>query len=315
MMFDSYKNKQSIAYNILNNALVKNEYNHAYLIETNGYDEAFEFIISFIKKIFTTKCINDYGRISQMIDDDNYPELRIINPDGSWIKKEQLTRLQDEFSKKPIIGNKKVYIINSADRLNSIAGNSILKFLEEPQEGIIAFLLCDNRYKLLDTIVSRCQIISLNGQTDLNDKLDTFSKLGQLITKNKEEYSQFITDEINREKLSAIIEFVKYYENNGKKVIYYINKYWNSNFQNKEMYKFGLIGLLSFYKDLLNYKLGNKIIIFNDYENEIKHFSINNDIEKLITKINALNHAIEKLDYNANLSLLMDKLIIEMEGE
>lgn len=35
-----------------------------------------------------------------------------------------------------------------------------MKFLEEPEDNIIAILMTDNIHQLLDTIISRCQIIS-----------------------------------------------------------------------------------------------------------------------------------------------------------
>ena len=316
-MFEQYKEKQPIAYNILQNAIDKAEYNHAYLIETCNYDDNFDFVISFVKKIFCNQNKEDYKteQICCMIDDNNYPELRIINPDGNWIKKEQMMDLQDEFKKKAITGNKKIYIVNNADRLNTITANSILKFLEEPQEGIIAILICDNRYKLLDTIVSRCQVVTLNGEVDLSKDLDLFSKIGQMASRTKEEYNLFLEDEINKERILGVIEFIKYFENNGKKTIYYINKYWNSLFQTKETYYLGLVAMLMFYQDVLNLKLNCEIKTFNEYIPEIEKVEKKNDIKHLLKKLNIIDETIQKLDYNANLSLLMDKLIIEMEGD
>ena len=52
-------------------------------------------------------------------------------------------------------------IIKETEKLNASSANTILKFLEEPEDGIIAILLTDNRYHVLDTILSRCQILSL----------------------------------------------------------------------------------------------------------------------------------------------------------
>ena len=70
--------------------------------------------------------------------------------------------MQRQFSTKAIETKYKIYIIHEAEKMNSSAANSILKFLEEPEPGIIAILITDNMYQLLDTIISRCQIISLS---------------------------------------------------------------------------------------------------------------------------------------------------------
>ena len=61
-----------------------------------------------------------------------------------WIKKEQLLELQEEFMTKGLLTSKKIYIITDATKLNTSSANSILKFLEEPADNIIAILLADN---------------------------------------------------------------------------------------------------------------------------------------------------------------------------
>jgi len=165
-MLDNYQKTQPIAYKILKNAVSKEKYSHAYLFETNGFYDSYNLILSFIKAVLC-KDINkethnpEQCNICCMIDSGNYPEIEIIEPDGMWIKKDQLKKLQTEFSKKAIIGDKKIYIIKEAEKLNKQSANSILKFLEEPEEGIIAILVTDNIYGILETIRSRCQLIEL----------------------------------------------------------------------------------------------------------------------------------------------------------
>lgn len=312
-MLEQYQNNQPIAYQIIENTLNKKHFAHAYLIETNGYDKSFDFALTFAKLLLCPydECINCMQ--CQMIDDNNFSELKIINPDGSSIKKEQLTELQEEFNKKSLVGNKKVYIINKAEKLNVNSANTILKFLEEPQEGIIAILITNNIYQLLDTIISRCQIISLNGQVDLENK-NTFNKIGQLLTDNNEDYNNFINDENNKEKLDILLKFIKYYENNHKKILLYMNDYWFTYFNDKqEMSKYILL-MIYFYKDVLNYKIGCNVEIFDDYLELIVDISNKNTVDNLVNKINIINEHRTYLDYNANLNLLMDKIIIELES-
>lgn len=312
-MLEQYQNNQPIAYQIIKNTLNKKHFAHAYLIETNGYGACFDFALTFAKLLLCPyeECINCMQ--CKMIDDNNFPELKIINPDGNGIKKEQLTELQEEFNKKSIVGNKKVYIINKAEKLNVNSANTILKFLEEPQEGIIAILITNNIYQLLDTIISRCQIISLNGQVDLENK-NTFNKIAQLLTDNNEDYNNFINDESNKEKLEALLKFIKYYENNHKKILLYMNDYWFNYFNDKqEMGKYILI-MIYFYKDVLNYKINCNIEIFNDYLDLIENIANKNTVDNLVNKITIINEHRTYLEYNANLNLLMDKIIIELES-
>ena len=75
---------------------------------------------------------------SKNIDNKEFLELKIIEAEGQWIKKNQLEELQYDFSKKSILGNKKVYIINGAEKLNVSSSNSLLKFLDS------IFATCSN---------------------------------------------------------------------------------------------------------------------------------------------------------------------------
>ena len=53
---------------------------------------------------------------------------------------------------------------------------------------------------------------------------------------------------------------------------------------------------------------------FSLYINEIKEISAKNEISDLQRKINALNTCINRLKYNPNIKLLVDKLILLMTG-
>ena len=64
--------------------------------------------------------------------------------------------------------NDRIYIIKDCDKMNKQASNSLLKFLEEPVPGIIAILMTNHIGKLLDTIISRCQLIRLHRVVSLN---------------------------------------------------------------------------------------------------------------------------------------------------
>lgn len=54
------------------------------------------------------------------------------------------------------------------------SANTILKFLEEPPENIIAILVARNRFRVLETVVSRCQILSLDVEEDDDTQYDEF---------------------------------------------------------------------------------------------------------------------------------------------
>ena len=172
-MLDDYKDGQVIFYNVLSMAIKNNKISHAYLFENKGNDKYIEIILSFVKAIL---CPNNYfnnekcGECLQClrIENGNYPEIKIIKPEGMWIKKEQLMDLQEAFNKTAIEGSKRIYIILECEKLNKQAANSILKFLEEPNDGIIALLVTNNKDLVLDTIKSRCQDILILADNEVN---------------------------------------------------------------------------------------------------------------------------------------------------
>lgn len=171
-------NEQHSFFDILQKEIDNNSVSHAYLIELGDYNNIDFFIKKTTKMLLCSKkkYKNDCEdcNICSLVDHDNYPDLKIIDVDGNYIKKEQLVTLKDAFAKESMYGNKQIYVIKDASKLNSSSGNTILKFLEEPNSDIVAILLAKNRYNVLETIVSRCQVFKLNDSniSSYNDDLE-----------------------------------------------------------------------------------------------------------------------------------------------
>ena len=314
-MLDGYKDSQPIVYKILKNAIIDDKSSHAYLIETGGFYDSFNFVMSFVKSLLCPlKKLNknNCGECHQceVIDSGNFPEIDVIAPDGLWIKKEQLQNLQKEFTTKALIGNKRVYIIKQADRLNKSAANSILKFLEEPDNNIIAILITDNIYSVLTTIRSRCQILRLKSTDISKEPLNTIEKLKQIITVNQKDN---LTTETLEEKIQKVIEFVNYLEKNHLNTLLYIGKLWNDYITSKEEIEMAYEIMINYYKDILNYILNKPLEIF-ELNNDIKMIAENNNQDEICRKINKLVELKELIKYNINSGLLMDKLIMGLEG-
>jgi len=66
--------------------------------------------------------------------------------------------MREMVSQAPILpndGEGKVYLLTHAENLSAAAQNTLLKLLEEPPAHLMIILCCDNRFKLLPTILSR----------------------------------------------------------------------------------------------------------------------------------------------------------------
>lgn len=314
-MLDEYQKIQPIPWTILKREINKNKLAHAYLFESNGYIGTFDLALALAKTLLcpynysnNQKCVNCTQ--CDNIDNGNYPEIKIIEADGMWIKKEQLLELQEQFSTKSVINKRKIYIIKDADKLNNVAANSLLKFIEEPEENIIAILISPTRYQLLDTIVSRCQIISFN-QTSLKGNL--VEKVAKYLYNTTSAINEFITDEKSIDKINKVIDFVNFYEKNGLDTLFYTYELWTSTFKNKEDLIIAFEILLLYYRDLLNYMCNQELEIFIDYNDNYQKLSENNTINQVCLKIDKIIELKNYLKINANTNLLLDKLILELE--
>lgn len=112
-------------------------------------------------------CLNDNKYCNNCkscveFDGNNNPDFLYIEPDGNSLKIEQIREMQKKVQEKPIISNKKVYIIDNADKMTVEAQNSLLKTLEEPPEFVTIILIGSNENAFLTTIKSRCMIIRFN---------------------------------------------------------------------------------------------------------------------------------------------------------
>ncbi len=73
--------------------------------------------------------------------------------------------LQRDAALKPFEGRSRVFIIDGAEELSEAAANALLKTLEEPSEDVYLVLVATDPESLPETIVSRCQRISLRPVT------------------------------------------------------------------------------------------------------------------------------------------------------
>ena len=86
--------------NYIDKIIENNKISHAYLIEIDN-DEDFKYIYDFIKMILcdcSYEKIDKSNSIVNLIDNNNYPDIKVIEPDGSTIKKNQLLEIKYIFS-------------------------------------------------------------------------------------------------------------------------------------------------------------------------------------------------------------------------
>jgi len=95
----------------------------------------------------------------RMTEQNSHPDLMILPSDGTSLKIDQIRALQHEAALTPYYGERRVFIIEEAERLTTQAANSLLKILEEPPPGTIFILTASSAHVLPPTVVSRCWLV------------------------------------------------------------------------------------------------------------------------------------------------------------
>jgi DNA polymerase-3 subunit delta' len=104
----------------------------------------------------------DHCASCKKIDSALHPDVSVIEPEGQYIKVDQVRQMQRQLAYKPYEGKRRVCILTAADRMAPHIPNTLLKTLEEPPLHTVIILLANNSKFILPTILSRCQSIRFN---------------------------------------------------------------------------------------------------------------------------------------------------------
>jgi DNA polymerase-3 subunit delta' len=110
----------------------------------------------------------------------SHSDFLTVAPDGPLrqIGIPQMRLLKEQAQYKPLYGDRRVFLIDQADRAGEQAANSLLKTLEEPPEHLILILTAENVYDLLPTIRSRSVILNFSPLS--NEEMQEFARVRKL---------------------------------------------------------------------------------------------------------------------------------------
>ncbi len=186
----------------LENILKSNFFSNGYIFYGPQGIGKKQTAIEFISKIF--KQYSSNPNVKEKILDNNHPDFLLIEPtifikgklinrsaveskknNKETIRIDQIRNIKIFLSQNSIESGKKIVLIVDAHLLNEAASNCLLKTLEEPTNGL--FILLTSRLNLLlDTIISRCQLI----------RFKSFShKQLEIFIRQNLDYSNFNVDE------------------------------------------------------------------------------------------------------------------------
>jgi len=154
---------QDRAIAVLRRSITKERVAHAYLfsgIEGCGKKKT---ALAFVQAVFCGAGKDEACGVCsscRKVASGQHPDLHLLEPDGAFIKIDQVRELQKELSYRPFEAPKKACIIDGADKFNPNSGNALLKTLEEPPGEALMILIAPERSAVLQTILSRCQALA-----------------------------------------------------------------------------------------------------------------------------------------------------------
>jgi DNA polymerase III gamma/tau subunit len=284
------KNEEII--NSIINSFHEKKNSHAFLLETNNLESCYKDLINMIKVLNCKNGTIDDCNVCHTIDVGTNPDIITIKPVKKEIGVEPINNIIKVFSTQPLISKYSMYIIYEADLLSVSAANTILKFLEEPEEGIVGFFITSRLSSMLPTITSRCELINMRyGNNSVLDLLN-------------------ISEE----------EYMAYY-NIAKHMIDVLNYKTNYErlYKSNDITKYEREEIIKIFKIIHNiYVIKFENIINNEYNNleyaqEILNIIDEKDPSLIAKRIKNIEQFLNDFKYNVNKELFINKLFITWE--
>lgn len=314
---------QRVAFQTLANGFKNNRISHAYLISGSIESSLKEMALYLAKSLVCLdldplaceECVN-----CERIENNIYPDFIMIDGSKESIKKHQIEELQETFSKVSLeVNGKKIYIIHLIEKATIGAMNSLLKFLEEPVDDVVAIITTQNISKVLATIISRCQLIRLKDYSSLDlenylvsegyDAEDAY--LSSKMFTNANDAKEYLKNQEYLQIKDASLETMKVILNNEDPILYNMQYTYKILTTKEKAYKYLEIIIL-YLKDIINLQNDQPIHFINHV----------NDLEKMNKKIKNINESLKLLmihqgylSTNVNVNLLLDGLFYKfMKG-
>ena len=325
MKYDEYLEKyQPFIYNTFINSLKFNKVSQAYLIKGSDGTPTLDIALFLAKTLICeepsplacSSCLNCIR-----FEEGNYADFMLIDGSKNTIKVGDIENLQKFLASSSLEKQgKKIYIINRLENANKEAVNALLKTLEEPSSSVYAFITTQNEAKLLPTIISRCQILSL---LPINKSIVKQNAINEgVLLEDADILSYFYCDvevikqkseeENYKEQKKLLYETLNALTISSEEAIYYAQTNLIKNIKTKEDARL-YIDLLSIaFKDILHIQ-NNQPLVLEGAKEQIDTLSKKyKNISSIYLEIMLSRGQIED---NVNLSLLLQHIFIYIRKE
>lgn len=147
-----------------------------------------------ISEVFKTKVEEIEKQLVSRSVTKNHPDVLYFNSSAK-LGIEQARIIKKHFSLKPYSAKGRVVVLEDASSLTVEAQNALLKTLEEPPADAILLLGASSVAKFLPTVLSRCQIIRVQGKAErVKDHEKEIEKLEKATIEERFEFVEKLKD-------------------------------------------------------------------------------------------------------------------------
>lgn len=325
-MENGIKLRQKAVIDRLEATFRNNRIGHAYLFDGEAGTGKEEAAIHFAKLLLCENPENavpcETCRNCKRVASGNHPNVTKIEPDGQDIKKEQMSSLIMQMTRKGYEPGRKIYIISRSDRMNVAAANTLLKFLEEPEGEVTAILLTDAYQSILPTIQSRCQRVSflpprreeMIGKLTDAEITASMAATVTMMTADIGQAKELAENDQFAHMRKTVLKLIEASDRNVNEALLFIQSEWLPAMKEKEDVERGLDLLLYAYRDIVSMKAGlQSELAFPDQQQVFRGLSMKMTYSRLSANMEAILQAKKKLYGNMNRALLMEQLVLNLQ--
>ncbi|EIE39292.1 DNA polymerase III subunit delta [Mycoplasmopsis canis] len=295
-----------------------NKLSHLYIINTQKVANTKKEILKLINAINSSDLkIDEYINYEL---DNIFPNIFYLDGNSNKIKKEDLNYFFERLNLSSLMDpyQYKVGIIENLESTSLEGLNSILKEIEEPGENISIFIFSNNIKKLLPTILSRAQIVTLDEEDlsevykEFDSHFDAFVEVCVLFSNNNISRAK----EFSNKSYNEIFDkYVKIMQNAYKKQNFFYSLYVSLNEdleKDKQERNIFILNLIKY--SIIGVNETNNFYIHNNYFkelNKISNFILKEQIH--LTKwINYINDFLQNIELFGNFKIQKQDMLLKM---
>ena len=324
--FEELVKLQPVVMKQLQTIIEKKRLAHAYIFEGEKGTGKTDVMMFFVKQLLCESPIDNVPcetcRNCRRVESGNHPNFIRIEPDGQFIKIDQIRALISEMMMRGVEEGRKVYVLHHADRLNTASANMLLKFLEEPDGEVTAILLTEQMQSILPTIRSRCQHIKfqkLPREVLMKQLLEanitnSMAATVSMMTNELETAISLAKDDQFAHARKTVLKLIEAVQKNVHEALLCVHEDWLPSFKEKSEMEQGLDLLLFAYRDIVTLKVDPEAACtYPDMHSYFKEIALHTTYERLSNQMQAILQARTQLQRNMNRTLMMEQLMLNLQ--